>query len=240
MFPYSEMQELFLKRITGTYWLNPCLLALLFYFLPFSSQAKEESISPYRKLIISKWFSSEKAFEHTMSLKIDNVPINQLKEINSPFFPVWNINKLFALDISDMNFAKERKILIIDNAGKAHYLETEKDVFAFIQTAYTPEKYSVNFIFEVLLFLKDANGYKFIADRNVDQYINPSLKKDEEWADILKESNGVIIKKSGDGILCKSLFTTLNGNGIVLIEILLSPKSISIIKKKEKILWDLI
>jgi hypothetical protein len=165
-----------------------------------------------------------------MSLKIDNIYINKLKEINNHFFSSLNIKKMFVLDLANVNLAHIRKVLIVDDKNKAHYLETENDVFTFVQKNYASKKYGVHFAFEILLFLKHARGYDFVVDQNIKKNYNSYLKK---YPDMLKNSNGIIMRRKNKSILCQSLFLTINGDTVILIEIELSPESISIKKKKE-------
>jgi hypothetical protein len=44
-----------------------------------------------------------------MSFKIEGIPLNQLKEINNSFLPLFGIKKMFALDMANMNFEKKEK-----------------------------------------------------------------------------------------------------------------------------------
>ncbi len=216
------------------------LVIFLFYFL--SSQVfagNENSNDYYKNLIIAKWFKTKKIFDIEMSLNLNNVPINQLKEINNSFFPLYNIKKMFVLDLAKRPhfFLKSRKVLVVNNDNKAHFLETESDVFGFVAKKYKAENYGVQFLFETLLFLKYARGYNFIVNQNLDKYYNEFNKND---SDILKNNNGITMTRKNNVILCQSLFSTINGNVVIIIEVKMSPKSILVTKKKEKVFWDFI
>lgn len=213
------------------------LIILSLSLLSFKSFAQKEDIDKFKNLIIAKWFGSQKIFDIKMSLKIEGIPFNQLEEINSSFFPLFGIKKMFVLDLANINFEKIRKVLVIDNKDKACFLETENDVFDFIKKNYTTEKYGFQFIFEALLFLKYARGYNFIVSKNIKELYNPTHI---EYPDILKNPNVIIVTEKDNSILCKSLFSTLNNTAVVLIEIKMSSKSISVKKEKEEIFVRLI
>ena len=211
-----------------------CFLILLsLHFLSFQSIAQKENTEKYKKLIIDKWFAGRKtSFEREMSLKIEDIPVNQLKEINSSSFPLFDIKKIFVLDLADINFVKRRKVLVVSNKNKTYFLETEKDVFSFIKNNYTGKKYGFQFVFETLSFLKHARGYNLFITKNIRDLYDISHK---EYPSLLKNPNVIITTGKDNTILCKSLFSTLNNNAVILIEIKMSPKSISVKKVKEEV-----
>lgn len=209
------------------------MILLSLHFLSFQSVAQKENTEKYKKLIIDKWFAgSKESFERKMSLKIEDIPVNQLKEVNNSSFPLLGIKKIFVLDLADINFLKRRKVLVVSNKNKAYFLETEKDVFGFIQSNYSDKKYGFQFIFETLLFLKHARGYNLVITKDIKDLYDISHK---EYPSILKNPNVIITTGKDNTILCKSLFSTLNNNAVILIEIKMSPKSISVKKIKEEV-----
>jgi hypothetical protein len=126
---------------------------------------------------------------------------------------------------------KKRKVLIIDNKDQPHYIETELECFKYIEKQYIPEKYGIEFIFDVLLFIKYCNGYEFAAvQKNI--YFRDFLKGNPELS---KKACKLEIKKNKNKFLCKAYFSTMNNNGIILIEISLAPNSVQITKTFEKI-----
>jgi hypothetical protein len=204
------------------------MIFLVFCNFLYAENNKHED---YKKLIIKKWFKSEKLFDTVMSWKFQNKYPNKLEEFKLPFFKSLNIKKMFAIDTVDINFAKERKILIIDTKGLAHYIEKESECFEYIKKQYIPQKHGIDFIFNILLFIKHCNGYKFATEEKY-PFFHFFLEKNPE---LLKKSRKLEIIKVKNKFLCQAYFSTMNGNAIILFEIGLSSNSVKVTRKFKKI-----